>query len=120
MKYKRVIACLVIMCLVFLCNITAYPLAAERELSLINDCETVNVSTNIEMRSIQMSIPHYYYRICREKGVYTYSPTVYRTITVPTGKKVVVGDAKIVSITDTYNGEKVISAERYEYSYRFE
>lgn len=51
-------------------------------------------------------------------GVYR-SPVVYHTVTVPKGKKVYVGDPKVVSTTNSYNGVAVKCAGRFEYPYSF-
>lgn len=82
--------------------------------------ESTYVQSEISPRSAVVSIPYYYYVVGYKDGSTYISPTVYHSVTVPPGKKVYVGEAKQVYITDTYNGEPVRYAVRYEYSYSFQ
>lgn len=120
MKIKKLMSVLLVICLVSICNVTAFPLAAEKELSLTENFETSNVGSETGVRSTVVSIPYYYYFVYYKDGSYYRSATVYHSVTVPTGKKVVVGDAKAVLTTTTYNGVEVNFAIRYEYEYWFE
>ncbi len=78
-----------------------------------------NLDYGISVYSESVSIPYYFYLVeYNDGGVYR-SPVVYHTVTVPKGKKVYVGDPKVVSTTNSYNGVAVKCAGRFEYPYSF-
>lgn len=119
MKAQKILALVLALVLIF--SLSSATFAAETSTnSAAVSVDLINSETPVSPQLAAREIPYYYYVVIYKDGSVYKSAVVYRTVTVPAGKTLCLGDPELVSTTNTYNGVEVKIAGRYEYPYWFE